>query len=153
MGTKPLAVGDLGPDFSVNAQDQLITLSSLRGQQRAALFFFPLAFTPVCRTELPELEQHAAAFLRLGCALFAISVDHPSSANAFRDFCGIRSFPVIGDYGKDIVRAYGVLRDEGFAERCTFLLDRQGVIRVVKMGELMMKRDFAEFLPLIDTLP
>jgi len=146
------AEGELAPDFQAHAQGRDVSLGALRGRSRAAVFFYPLAFTPVCRAELPELEKCAPRYTERGCAIFAISVDHQASANAFAEFCGITSFPVIGDWSKAIVTAYGVLREEGFSDRASFLVDRGGIIRFIQRNELMLKRDFSELLPRLDKI-
>jgi peroxiredoxin (alkyl hydroperoxide reductase subunit C) len=146
------AAGEQAPDFNARAQGRDVSLAAVRGRSRAAVLFYPLAFTPVCRAEMPELQRCAAQFAERHCAIFAISVDHQASANAFAEFCGVTAFPVIGDWSKTIVTAYGVLREEGFAERASFLVDRAGIIRFVQRSELMLKRDFSELLPQLDRI-
>src|SRR5262245_53466052 len=85
--------GEAAPDFRAHAQGREVSLGDLRGRSRAAIVFYPLAFTPVCRAEMPELERCAAQFAQRDCAIFAISVDHQASANAFAEFCGVTAFP------------------------------------------------------------
>jgi thioredoxin-dependent peroxiredoxin len=49
------------------------------------------------------------------------------------------NFPILSDPEKKVAQAYGVLRPNGFANRWTFLIDKQGIIRkidtMVKPGE------------------
>ena len=41
------------------------------------------------------------------------------------------TFPILSDPGKEMARAYGVLSEAGYANRWTFYIDAQGVIRKI----------------------
>ncbi len=60
--------------------------------------------------------------------LFGISTDTVESHKGFHDKEHL-NFPLLADPGKETTRAYGVLSPAGFANRVTFLIDPQGVIR------------------------
>jgi len=50
-----------------------------------------------------------------------------------RQFCEKEklNFPVLADADKKIAREYGVLGPRGFAQRATFVIDKQGIVRKI----------------------
>jgi len=64
---------------------------------------------------------------RFEIALYAASVDKPKANLRFADSLGL-SYPILSDPGKQSARAYGVLRIGMFAQRKTFVIDRDGLI-------------------------
>ena len=77
-GNGCLRVGQVAPDFTVTAvYDQEfidVTLSTYRGKY-VVLFFFPLAFTAVCPTEITAFSDRYSEFEALDTEVFGISVD------------------------------------------------------------------------------
>ena len=49
------------------------------------------------------------------------------------------SFPILSDPGKDMSRAYGVLSERGYANRWTFYIDGEGIIREIDKSVNPMK--------------
>lgn len=146
-------VGDRAPDFTLPASTGGdLTLGSFAGRKNVLLVFYPLAFTPVCTSELSGLEGNAAIFDRLDTQMVALSVDSVHSARAFAKKIGIRSFSLLGDLNKEVCRLYGVLRQEGFAERATFLIDRKGMVRYRATSPLDTERSIADYLQAIEAL-
>jgi len=44
-------------------------------------------------------------------------------------------YPLLSDFKREVSRAYGVLNEEGgYANRVTFVIDKQGVIRNIETG-------------------
>jgi len=74
------------------------------------------------------------------------------SARAFAEKIEIGAFPLLGDLNKVVCGLYGVLRREGFSERATFLIDRQGVIRYRALGDLDAERSITDYLLAIESL-
>ena len=63
-----------------------------------------------------------------------ISVDDPEANRKFAQSVGA-TFPVLSDPGKTTAKAYGVLNfTHLFANRVTFVIDRDGVIQHVEKG-------------------
>lgn len=144
--------GELAPDFTLPATTGgTFTLSAFRGLQNVLLVFYPLAFTPVCSSELAGLEGNAALFERLGTRVVAVSVDSVHAARAFAERLAL-TFPLLGDLNKEVCRRYGVLRGEGFAERATFLVDRQGIVRYRALSPLETERSIADYLAAVEAL-
>lgn len=146
-------VGERAPEFTLPASTGgTVALSTFRGRRNVLLVFYPLAFTPVCSAELTGLEGNAAIFDRLGTEVMAVSVDSVHAARAFSEKLGIASFPLLGDLNKEVCRSYGVLREEGFAERATFLIDREGIVRYRATSPLETERSIADYLVAIESI-
>lgn len=78
---------------------------------------------------MPALEKDLSRFEALNTQVLGISVDSLPANKAFAEKLGVKSFPLLSDLKKEVAQKYGVLRQEGFSERCTFLIDKQGIIR------------------------
>jgi len=67
-------------------------------------------------------------------AVYGISVDSIFSHRAFAKELGGLPFPLLSDFERKMVEAYGVRREDvagysGMPNRSLFIVDRQGVIR------------------------
>lgn len=124
--TTALAVGDMAPDFTTDSTAGSVTLSAFRGSRSVLLAFFPLAFTPVCTSELCSFWEDHTRFEENGTKVFGVSVDHTASQKAFQEKAGFRT-DLLSDFKRDVARLYGVLIDESFfTRRAYFLVDKQG---------------------------
>ncbi len=135
------------------------TLSELRGNRYAIVFFYPLDFTFVCPSEIVAFDKKVEAFNKLNCAVIGISVDsqytHLAWKNTPRDKGGIGNvqFPLVADLTKKIAADYGVLLTEGgVALRGLFLLDKTGVVRHAIVNDLPLGRNVDEALRMLEAL-
>ena len=97
--------------------------------------FFPAAFTGVCEKELCSFRDSLANFNNSDATVLGVSVDAPFSNAAFAEKNGV-NFPILSDYTRETVRAYGVAHDDfanmpGYtaAKRSVFVIDKEGVLR------------------------
>ncbi len=120
------------PDFELaNQFGEHVRLSDFRGRKPVALVFFPLAFSSTCTGELCELRDNLALFSHRDVELIAVSVDSKASLRAFAEAEGY-DFTLLADFWPHgaVAREYGVfLENKGFANRASFLIDINGVIR------------------------
>ncbi|MAT16940.1 MAG: peroxiredoxin [Leifsonia sp.] len=120
------------PDFDLaNQFGEHVRLSDFRGRKPVALVFFPLAFSSRCTGELCELRDNLALFRENGVELIGISVDSKASLRAWAEQEGY-DFTLLADFWPHgaVAREYGVfLEEKGFANRATFVIDVDGVIR------------------------
>jgi peroxiredoxin len=120
------------PDFELaNQFGEHIRLHDYRGKSAVALVFFPLAFSSTCTSELCDLRDNLALFKAAGVELVGISVDSKATLRAWAEQQGY-DFTLLADFWPhgDVAKEYGVfLEDKGFANRATFLIDIDGVIR------------------------
>lgn len=120
------------PDFELpNQFGEPVRLSAFQGRSAVALVFFPLAFSGTCTGELCELRDHLDLFADNDVELLGISVDSKFTQRAWAEQEGY-TFSLLADFWPhgQVAKEYGVfLADKGFANRATFLVDIDGVIR------------------------
>ncbi len=70
--------------------------------------------------------------------VLGISIDSPAANSAFAEKIGV-TFPLLSDMNRKVLKLYGILKMEniqkeeyGWAQRTTFVVDKQGVIRQVE---------------------
>ena len=124
-----LDVGDLAPEFQLRGPGgQAVTLSEYRGQKNVVLVFFPLAFSPICSHQLPEVQQHLGEFEQLDAVVFGVSVDSHYANEAFARSLHLQ-FPLLSDFKRQAMTAYGVLQSErGYSGRAVFAIGKDGRI-------------------------
>jgi peroxiredoxin len=120
------------PDFELSNQfGERIRLSQFHGVKAVALVFFPLAFSGTCTGELCQLEENLALFKDNNIELLGISVDSKATLRAWAEAEGY-DFHLLADFWPhgDVAKEYGVFLDhKGFANRATFVIDVNGIIR------------------------
>jgi len=132
-----IEVGQPAPDFTLRDQNnEEVTLSSFRGEQAVLLIFYPLAFTGICTGELCAVRDDLSTFQNDDVQVMTISVDSPYSHKVFSEKEGYE-FPLLADFWPHgaVAQAYGVFNETtGFANRGTFLVDRDGIVRFAEMN-------------------
>jgi len=137
---KNLTVGDQAPDFTLPTHNEgELNLAWYRGRKQVVLAFYPGDFTPVCSVQIPGYQQELARFEAANTQLFGISVDSVACHRAWAESLGGLSFPLMADYWPhgEVARRYGVLSEAGgYAERATFVIDLNGLIRHIEYTQL-----------------
>jgi peroxiredoxin len=129
-------VGEEAPDFELQATgDRKIKLSDFRGQKNVVLAFYPFDWSPTCSLQLPGLQEQLSNFRSLDTEVLGISIDSRHSHSAFAEHLGLE-FPLLSDFEKTATRAYGVLREGGFAERALFVVDKRGIVRYTHVNPI-----------------
>ena len=134
----PLAVGVKAPDFELDGSAGKVRLSKLLKEgHHVALAFFPLAFSPVCTNEMNLFEEVKDELARLGARVVGVSVDSKYVQHAFAQSNGL-TFPVLADFHPKgaVASQYGVMREDGMAERALFIVDHTGVVRYSYVSEI-----------------
>ena len=121
-------VGQAAPDFRLRGPDGTnYSLSEYRGEKNVLVVFYPLAFSPICSHQLPEIQERLADFEKAGTVVLGVSVDSHWSNAAFARTLGV-TFPLLSDFKREASAAFGVLLDSGFSARASFLVDKQGIV-------------------------
>ncbi len=149
-----LSIGDVVPEeleFSVyqgNAERK-ISFKELRGKW-VVLVFYPKDFTFVCPTELEDMQRHYEAFQSEGGEVISISTDTVEVHKAWHDHSpaiGTLTYPMGADPSHEMSEVFGVLiPEEGVAQRGTFIIDPEGVIRCVEITHDAIGRSAKETL-------
>ena len=127
-----LKIGEIAPDFELrNVDGEPVRLSEeIKKNAYTILAFFPAAFSPVCTNEMNVLEEAREEFGHLSAGLLAISADNVYALREFAERNGLQ-FPVLSDFhphGK-VASVFGVLGEDGRAERALFILDQDRRVR------------------------
>jgi len=129
-------VGQLAPEFRLRGpRGAFYTLSEHKGQSPVVLVFFPLAFSPVCSHQLPDLQARIPEFEKAGAVVYGISVDSHYANRAFAQSLGL-TFPLLSDWKHEASAAYGVLLPgRGTSGRATFVVGKDGKIAHADVSE------------------
>ncbi|WNV83456.1 peroxiredoxin [Umezawaea sp. Da 62-37] len=137
-------VGSEAPDFTLRDSDkQKVSLSWYRGVSSVLLVFYPFAFSGTCQSELGRLQEDLATYTAAGVTVLAISVDTPYSLKVWATGQGYR-FPLLSDFWPHgaVARQYGTFDEaRGMANRGTFLVDVDGIVRFAEVNEPGEPRD------------
>ncbi|HEY0961526.1 MAG TPA: alkyl hydroperoxide reductase subunit C [Pseudomonadales bacterium] len=132
-----------------NGKDVKVSDADLKGKW-SVVFFYPADFTFVCPTELEDLADNYEEFTKLGVEIYSVSTDKHFTHKAWHDTSpAIKKirFPMIADPTGRISRNFGVLvEDEGLALRGTFVVNPEGVIKVMEVHDLGIGRAASELL-------
>lgn len=147
--TATLKVGDKAPDFTLtDHNNQAVTLSSFQGKKHVVLIFHPLAFTSICSVQMPGYSRERQTFEGLEAQVLGLSVDSVPAHKAWADQLGGIDYPMLADFFPhgEVSKKYGILRPEGYSERATFVIDKQGIIRHIEVHEIGKLPDHAKIV-------
>lgn len=136
----PLKPGDDAPDFELRShRGGTVKLSDYRGRKNVVIAFHPLAFTPVCATQMQRYESDRARLERADAVVLGISIDAQPAKTAWAQSLGTITFDLLSDFHPhgEIAQKYGVFRPkEGFSERAIFIVDKNDKIAWAKVYEI-----------------
>ncbi len=127
-----LKAGDRAPDFELRShRGGTVKLSDYRGKKNVVIAFHPLAFTPVCATQMCMYESELSRFDRAAAAVLGVSIDAQPAKAAWAKTLGPISYDLLSDFHPhgEVAQKYGVFRPkEGFSERAVFVIDKDGTV-------------------------
>jgi len=139
----------------VKSAFQNFTRESFPGKWKV-VFFWPKDFTFVCPTEIAAFGKLEKEFRARDAQLLGVSTDSEYVHLAWRrekEELRALPFPMLADIKRELVGALGILDPEaGVAQRATFIVDPQGVIRFVYVTDLNVGRSPEEVLRVLDAL-
>ena len=158
-----LTVGEKFPVFSVtatvrtdkNKAFETITDESYAGKWKV-FFFWPKDFTFVCPTEIAAFGKLNGEFEARDTQVLGGSTDseyvHLAWRNNHEDLKDL-PFPMLADVKRDLCEQLGILDlSAGVAQRATFIVDPEGIIRFVYVTDLSVGRNPQEVLRVLDAL-
>jgi peroxiredoxin len=152
----PIDVGARAPDFTLKDQNnQQVRLADFRGRKNVLLVFYPLAFTGTCQGELREVRDNLAEYQNPSVQVLTVSVDSAYSHKVWAEREGF-TFPLLADFWPHgaVARAYGVFNEiAGFANRGTFVIDVDGVVRFAELIGPGESRDQKAWRRIVADLP
>ncbi len=158
-----ISIGQTFPAFSVkatvstdkNKAFQTITESDFAGKWKL-YFFWPKDFTFVCPTEIAGFGKLNREFADRDTQILGASTDsefvHLAWRNNHADLKDL-PFPMLADVKRELSTALGILDPaEGVAQRATFLVDPDNVVRFAYVTDLSVGRNPQEVLRVLDAL-
>jgi peroxiredoxin (alkyl hydroperoxide reductase subunit C) len=158
-----LAIGDKFPDFSMKAtvsndiNSAFVDVSNKSYKDKwLVVFFWPKDFTFVCPTEIAEFGKLNQDFADRDTQVLGASTDSEFVHLAWRQHKEELSklpFPMLADVKRELTSALGILdKNEGVAQRATYIVDPEGIIRFVMVTDLNVGRNTKEVLRVLDAL-
>jgi len=158
-----LGIGQKFPEFSVKATVSNdiksafvdVTNKSFPGKW-LVVFFWPKDFTFVCPTEIAEFGKLNSEFADRDAQVLGVSIDSEFVHLAWRkDHEDLNNlpFPMLADVKRELSTALGVLDpEEGVAQRATYVVDPEGIVRFVMVTDLSVGRNVKEVVRVLDAL-
>ncbi|MEO8736155.1 MAG: peroxiredoxin [Edaphobacter sp.] len=160
-----LQIGEKFPNYSVTAtistdKDEAkafttITEESYPGKWKL-YFFWPKDFTFVCPTEIAAFGKLNGEFADRDCQVLGGSTDNEYVHAAWRTHhADLKDlpFPMLSDIRRDLCGQLGILDEQaGVAQRATFIVDPENVIRFIYVTDLSVGRNPQEVLRVLDAL-
>ena len=138
-------VGKQAPDFQLpNLEGQAISLSDFQG--KPVFLNFWATWCPPCRFEMPLIQAIFKESADTG--LIVLAIDIGEAPSRVKDYIqsGNFSFPVLLDTNQDVALEYNIR-----AIPTTFLIDKDGIIQVIKVGAftsiLEINKSLAKIIP------
>ncbi|HVC91087.1 MAG TPA: peroxiredoxin [Acidobacteriaceae bacterium] len=160
-----LQIGEKFPEYSLTAtistdKDEAkafttITQESYPGKWKL-YFFWPKDFTFVCPTEIAAFGKLNREFADRDCQILGASTDNEYVHAAWRTHhADLKDlpFPMLSDIKRDLGGQLGILDEQaGVAQRATFLVDPENIIRFIYVTDLSVGRNPQEVLRVLDAL-
>jgi lipoyl-dependent peroxiredoxin subunit C len=160
-----LGVGEKFPNYSLTATVstdknlekafKTITSEDYSGKWKV-YFFWPKDFTFVCPTEIAAFGKMNKEFLDRDAQILGGSIDSEFVHHAWRNnHADLKDlpFPMLADIKRELTEQLGILDPSaGVAQRATFVVDPENIIRFVYVTDLSVGRSPSEVLRVVDAL-
>ena len=127
-------IGSKAPDFTLVNQDrEPVNLRNELAKGPVVLSFMPGAFSGTCTKEICTLRDTMGGGKNVNANVLGITTDTFFALKAWHDQQR-PGFPLLSDYNKDVIRAYGVVNPDmiglkDIAKRSVFVIDQTGIVR------------------------
>ena len=158
-----LTIGDRFPAFKLKAAVSLekgkefeVVSSEDHPDKWKVVFFWPKDFTFVYPTEIAAFGKKTRDFADRDAQVLGVSTDNEYVHLAWRknhpDLKDL-PFPMLSDIKRELTTELGILdQSAGVAQRATYIVDPEGVIRFVSVTDLDVGRNVDEVLRVLDAL-
>jgi len=158
-----LGIGERFPRFSLIANvsaEQRHAFQTITGEDYGddwkVYFFWPKDFTPLSLAEIVDFGALESEFRARETQLLGGSVESELAHLAWRteeEDLRELSLPMLSDLKRELCGELGILdEDAGVAQRATFIVDPQGLIRFVYVTDVNVSRDPGEVLRVLTDL-
>jgi peroxiredoxin Q/BCP len=131
---------------------QQVSLADYLEKQVVVLYFYPRDGTPLCTVQACRFRDAYADFVAAAAVVIGVSIN---SLDSHKRFAAERRLPflLVSDEDGDLQTAFGVPRLLGFLPgRTTYVIDKQGVVRLVFTSHVSADRHVEEALRVVREL-
>ena len=129
--------GEKAPTFTLPDQDgNPVSLDDLSGRT-VVLYFYPRADTPGCTVQACGIRDRSSEYEEAGAVVLGVSPDPVKAVKKFHSGQSL-NFTLLADEDHAVCERYGVWQEKSMygktywgAQRSTFIIDREGVVRHV----------------------
>lgn len=149
-----IQVGDQAPDFTLPTSDgKTVSLKDFLGQKTVVLYFYPEDEAPGCTVEACSFRDSYEDFKDAGAEVIGVSSD---SVESHRQFAAHHKLPFIlaSDSDESLRKLYGVAPENAGEYglqpgRVTYVIDKQGIVRLVFSSMMAFQQHVPEALAII----
>ena len=130
---------------------KMVDVGAMIGKKALVVYFYPKDFTSGCTMEAHEFREMHEEFLKNGAEVIGISSDDVETHKRFAEEHKL-PFTLLSDADekvRDMYGAWGIGRTPG---RITFLIDKQGIIRMVFSSQIQPRKHISEALRVLSEI-
>ncbi|XP_043706849.1 peroxiredoxin Q, chloroplastic isoform X3 [Telopea speciosissima] len=145
--------GQVPPSFTLKDQEgRNVSLSKFKGKP-VVLYFYPADESPGCTKQACAFRDSYEKFKKAGAEVVGISGDDTESHKAFAKKYRL-PYTLLSDEGNKVRKEWGVPADlfGTLAGRETYVLDRNGVVKLVYNNQFQPEKHIDETLNLLQSL-
>jgi thioredoxin-dependent peroxiredoxin len=150
---KKISIGDKAPLFSLPAMDGIVfNLEEQIGKKNLVVYFYPKDESYGCTKEACSFRDSYQDFKDAGAEVIGISSDDEESHRKFASHYKL-PFILLSDRHGKVADSYGVANRLGILKgRMTFLIDKQGIIRMIYSSNVNMQNHIDRAIEMLGTL-
>lgn len=114
------------------AEAKTLSLADLKGKKNVVLFFYPKAMTKGCTKESCAFRDRLPDLTKYDTVVIGISTDPVADQLKFTEKEKL-NFPLFADEDKKITKGLGILNERGMAQRVTYIIDKEGIVKKIIM--------------------
>lgn len=145
-----IKVGDRAPTFRLPDQGgNVVDLAERIERGPVVLYFYPKDFTTGCTMEAHEFREMYEEFQRRGADVIGVSSDDVDTHRRFADEHEL-PFTLLSDADDQAREMYGAWSALGTPDRVTYLIDQQGVVRMVFSSQMQPRKHAPEAMQALE---
>lgn len=147
-----VTVGSRIPDVTLTGPEGPVRVRDLVGERALVLYFYPKDETPGCTAQACAFRDQYQDFTDAGADVVGVSGQDAKSHEGFASHHRL-PFKLLSDPGGAGAKAFGVKKTFGLIPgRVTFVIDREGIVRLRFDSQLNARRHIGEALAVVKQL-
>jgi len=143
--------GDSAPDFSLQSDaGDWIKLSDYKDKSAVVLYFYPKDFTSGCTKQACNFRDYISDIQNYNAVVLGVSVDDADSHKKFKEEYKL-NYTLLADPNKEVVPNYSGLRENGLANRVTYIIDKSGIIKKI-YPNVNVNENYKEIIEYLKTM-